>query len=106
MNDTGPERLNSCGCCEDEERTPVVYNDPALEALRYRIGTHGEFLERMLRMIPRTAFGPLPALTRPLTRFTARSTDDPTVALLDACACVFDIVTFYQERIANEGFLR
>ena len=28
------------------------------------------------------------------------------MALIDACACVADVLTFYQERIANEGFLR
>ena len=32
--------------------------------------------------------------------------DDPTIALLDAAATVLDVLTFYQERIANEGFLR
>src|SRR4029077_5293372 len=31
---------------------------------------------------------------------------DPTTALLDAWAVTGDILTFYQERIANEGFLR
>ena len=43
---------------------------------------------------------------RPLGALTARSLDDPTVALLDAWATVADVMTFYQERIANEGFLR
>ena len=32
--------------------------------------------------------------------------DDPAIALLDAWATVGDVLTFYQERIANEGFLR
>jgi len=41
--------------------------------------------------------------SRPLT---VRTTDDAGIALLDAWAVVADIVTFYQERIANEGFLR
>ena len=41
-----------------------------------------------------------------LPELTARDPDDPAIALLDAWATVADVVTFYQERIANEGFLR
>jgi predicted phage baseplate assembly protein len=35
-----------------------------------------------------------------------RDDDDFSIALLDAWATVADVVTFYQERIVNEGFLR
>jgi hypothetical protein len=41
-----------------------------------------------------------------LARLTTRAPDDVTVALLDSVATVADILTFYQERIANEGYLR
>jgi hypothetical protein len=41
-----------------------------------------------------------------LASFSAREATDPAVGLLDAWATVLDVVTFYQERIANEGFLR
>ena len=51
--------------------------------------------------------------TRRRTRTSARSSplttrapDDPAIALLDAWAVVGDVLSFYQERIANEGFLR
>src|SRR5262245_60724583 len=47
-----------------------------------------------------------PNSPRPLARLLARNSDDPTVALVDAAACMADVITFYQERIANEGFLR
>jgi len=36
---------------------------------------------------------------------TIREDDDPSIALIDAWACVLDVLTFYQERIANEGNL-
>ena len=36
---------------------------------------------------------------------TTRAPDDPSIALLDAWAAVLDVIAFYQERIANEGFL-
>src|SRR5260370_12784645 len=37
---------------------------------------------------------------------STRAYDDPSIALLDAWATVADVVTFYEERIANEGYLR
>jgi predicted phage baseplate assembly protein len=43
---------------------------------------------------------------RPLTALTTRDASDPAIALLDGWATVADVLTFYQERIANEGYLR
>ena len=43
---------------------------------------------------------------RPLAALTTRAPDDPGIALLDAWAVAADVLTFYQERIANEGYLR
>ena len=37
---------------------------------------------------------------------TTRDTSDFTIALLDAWATTLDVLTFYQERIANESYLR
>lgn len=73
------------------------HNDPGLSALNYRAGTHASFKAGMLARL-----GKEPALAR----LTTRRDDDPTVALLDAWAVVLDVLTFYQERIANEGFVR
>ena len=42
----------------------------------------------------------------PLRQLTTRRSDDPSIALLDAWALVADVLTFYQARIANEGYLR
>ena len=39
-------------------------------------------------------------------RLTTREKSDFTVALFDAWASLADVLTFYQERLANEGFLR
>lgn len=93
-----------CGCCEGREsRTPAsTLNRPGLEALRVRVGTHATFLETMLA---RLSTHRLPDGGRPLAGLTARTPDDPAVALLDAWATVADVLTFYQERIANEGYL-
>ncbi|MGW3206867.1 putative baseplate assembly protein [Streptomyces sp. NPDC001135] len=72
-------------------------NPPGLGALSYRAGTHAGFKAAMLR-----ALGSDPVLRR----LSTRDDGDPLIAVLDACACMLDVLTFYQERIANEGFLR
>ncbi|UJP02828.1 MAG: putative baseplate assembly protein [Nitrosomonas sp.] len=41
-----------------------------------------------------------------LAQLTSRETGDFSLAIMDAWATVADVLTFYQERIANEGFLR
>jgi hypothetical protein len=97
--------LDPCGCCEGAPADPVVRNAPALPVLSYRVGTHPSFLARMLRRVP-LVFDEPAGSARPLQRLTTRAADDPTIAFLDACAVVADILTFYQERIANEGYLR
>lgn len=83
------------------------YNRPGLPALDYRLGRHDGFLRRM---VSRISFQELPEVegktVRPLRPLTARDGDDPAIALLDAWASVAEVLTFYQERIANEGFLR
>src|SRR6266566_7293346 len=89
-----------CGCCEGIERlTPkAIANRPGLIALVYRAGTHASFLETMLARLSASDFPELRGLT-------IRTADDPSIALLDAWATVADVLTFYQERIANEGYL-
>lgn len=90
-----------CGCCEGTRiLTPLsVANRPGLPALTYRVGTQGTFLETMKARLSSTDYPALAALK-------TREADDPAIALLDAWACVGDVLSFYQERIANEGYLR
>ncbi len=104
-----------CGCCTGiEVITPEPEaNRPGLPALVYRVGTHESFLETMLARLTTLYIdvtpsdGSKPFRMRPLLgKLTTRSSDDPSIALLDAWATVADVLTFYQERIANEGFLR
>jgi hypothetical protein len=91
--------LPDCGCCQGvHARTPALLdNPPGAPTLRYRVGTQATFLAAMQA----TA-----AAEPALRRLRARRTDDPAVALLDAWACVLDVLTFYTERIANESYLR
>jgi hypothetical protein len=104
----------SCGCCEGTERVTPVSNEnrPGLSALAYRAGTHASFLETMLaRMTTMSLPAPVGDEVqtegpRPLLSLKTRDADDASVAFLDAWATVADVLTFYQERIANEGYLR
>ena len=92
---------NDCGCCAGvtvETPAPVL-NRPGLSAVGYRVGTHGQFKSSMLAELSSSA---LPA-TQDLR---TRADDDFTIALLDATAMVADVLTFYQERLVNESFLR
>lgn len=99
--------LDPCGCCEAGVPRRRPHNRAGLPALDYRIGTHPTFLRCGLARLPSQ---PVPAGdprgARPLAGLTTRSGDDPAIALLDAWATVADVLTFYQERIANEGYLR
>jgi hypothetical protein len=107
MSDPIDTSLDNCGCCEGEPALPVLYNRPGLPALSYRAGTYAVFFRRMLAQIGSYTLpdGNFKG-TRPLLALTTRDLDDPSIALLDASAVVADVLTFYQERIANEGFLR
>ncbi|HEY0172794.1 MAG TPA: putative baseplate assembly protein [Pyrinomonadaceae bacterium] len=95
------DELDGCGCCEGTGAvTPVAINNrPGLSAIAYRVGTHARFLESMLAA--------LSDARRPsLRNLNTRDPADFSVALLDAWATVADVLTFYQERVANESFLR
>ncbi|MFW6057977.1 MAG: hypothetical protein ACOC9W_03885 [Persicimonas sp.] len=86
-------------------------NRPGLDAIDYRIGTYSSFFERMLQRlhrqeVPAVGGGPNAEPERPLDKLRTRSSDDPAIAMLDAWATVSDVLTFYQERIANEHYLR
>ncbi|MGA8575391.1 MAG: putative baseplate assembly protein [Candidatus Cybelea sp.] len=93
--------LCTCGCCAGISlQTPRgESNLPGLSAIAYRTGTWGSFLESMLARLSSSDYPALAALK-------TRDNDDFTIALLDASAVVFDILTFYQERLANESYLR
>ena len=108
------DKLDTCGCCEGERRlTPAaIYNPPGLDALTYRAGTHAAFFETMIadlarqEILVKSADGKeVENRLRPLAGLKTRCRDDFAIALLDAWATIADVLTFYQERIANEGYL-
>ncbi len=92
---------STCGCCKGVQAlTPaVILNRPGLSQISYRVGTHGAFMETMLAGLSGASEQALQALT-------VRTEDDPSIAFLECWATVADVLTFYTERIANEGYLR
>jgi predicted phage baseplate assembly protein len=92
---------SSCGCCRGVEAlTPVAErNRPGLDHLEYRVGTYATFFESMKARLSGSAAPARGALR-------TRDSDDPAIAFLDAWAVIGDVLSFYQERIANEGYLR
>jgi len=93
--------LNDCGCCEGV--TAIVprsrQNRPGLPRVSYRLGRHNDFLRSALAALSDPDLGGLHGLT-------TREANDFTIALLDGWATLADVFTFYQERIANESWLR
>jgi ligand-binding sensor domain-containing protein len=87
-----------------EIRPTPIYNRPGLAQLAYRIGDYASFRQRLLASLP-MALRSIES-DAPLAKLTTRDGNDPAIALLDAWAVVADVLTFYQERIANEGYLR
>ena len=92
---------DDCNCCTGlNAQTPAeISNRPGLAAISYRVGTQSQFKASMIAA--------LSDITRPaLQSLKTRADDDFSIALLDASATMADVLTFYQERIANESFLR
>lgn len=95
------QKVTDCDCCTGiDTETPVrIDNPPGLPAIQYRTGDYSRFRESLLA---RLSSSDLPALSQ----LTTRGEGDFTIALCDAVATMMDVLTFYQERIANENYLR
>ena len=85
-----------CGCGAPEFPEEIL-NAPGKDALDYRVAVFGEFKRQMRERL---------VMPDALPDLATRDSDDPVLALTDAWAVSLDILTFYQERIAHEGYLR
>src|SRR5580704_11971324 len=90
-----------CGCCSGiSVLTPQGQSNlPGLPAIAYRTGRWATFKESMLARLSSAKYPALAGLK-------TRDNDDFSIALLDASSMMLDILTFYQERLANESYLR
>lgn len=91
----------NCGCCAGlgQETPASLKNCAGLSALSYRVGDYARFKDTM---VARLSSSDYPVLAR----LTSRQDDDFSIAMLDSTAMVFDVLTFYQERLINESYLR
>lgn len=105
----------TCGCCGGTDKlTPQeILNRPGLPALAYRVGTHATFFETMLARLTDFVLeqgkgenADVGLHRAPLRSLRTRERNDAAIAWLDAWATIAEVLTFYQERIANEGYLR
>ena len=96
-----PPGTETCGCCDGiAASTPTgLFNRAGLNAISYRIGDYAQFRESLQAGLSSSAFPKLAGLR-------TRDSDDYTLGLIDAVACAADVLTFYQERVANESYLR
>jgi uncharacterized phage protein gp47/JayE len=92
-------RSDTCGCCEPSVKPTLVeiQNRPGLSAIAYRVGTFASFRQAMIQAM---------AEAPELDGLRTRESDDYAITILELWAAVADILTFYQERIASEAFLR
>ncbi len=88
-----------CGCCTTPGAAipAEVANRPWLSAIAYRIGTFATFRKALTDELSHTV---------ELAGLTARVSEDYTITAIELWAAVADVLTFYQERLANEAFLR
>ncbi|MFP5286297.1 MAG: hypothetical protein ACLGI9_11220, partial [Thermoanaerobaculia bacterium] len=86
-----------------------IHNSPGQPAIFCRVGTYPTFLKDMLDRLslqtPSSGEGDL-VRRLPLSHWNATDSENWLQALLQAWAVAGDVLTFYSERIANEGYLR
>ena len=75
----------------------AIFNPPNLAAIDYRVGDYVAFRNQLLR--------PLPGETE-LLAWQPSAEGDLAVQMMEWWAYIADILTFYNERIANEAYLR
>ena len=95
------------GCCDPEPAAPAapltIVNAPGLSAIRYRVGTFTTFRRAMLDLVARPDL--LGATPNPFARWHEGTDGDYHTVFLELWAYLGDVLTFYQERIANEAFI-
>jgi len=102
--------FGNCVCATCQARNPATplsqYNRPRLDSIGYRVGTFSSFRQAMLDFITQNPVAnPDPSGAAQTYRLTSRSSDDYAVAMLELWAYVCDVLTFYQQAIANEAYL-
>jgi uncharacterized phage protein gp47/JayE len=99
-----PTTVESPGVA-DPQRSQKMRNRPGLRAISYRLGTYATFRQAMMEKGSSVEVEVDGKPSLPLQGWSTGASGDYGRALLEMWAYLADILTFYQERIANEAFL-
>jgi Baseplate J-like protein len=83
--------------CDGFTHPAVLFNPPGRDAIAYRVGNYITFRRALLQSL---------ANENELTQWRPGAQHDLAVQLVEWWAYLADILTFYNERIANESYLR
>jgi hypothetical protein len=83
--------------CEGFTHPQVIFNPPGQETIAYRVGDYISFRRALLQSL---------ANENELTQWRPGSKRDLAVQIVEWWAYLADILTFYNERIANESYLQ
>jgi hypothetical protein len=83
--------------CEGSSFPEVISNVPGLETLDYRVGDFTSFRNALLQSLPGEV---------ELANWKPSSTSDLALQMIEWWAYLADILTFYNQRIANQDYLR
>ncbi len=93
-----------CGSPPEPLAAPTeVVNAPGLAAIAYRVGTFSTFRRAMLDRVP--AANLLDPPPNPFAQWLEGTPGDYQTMFIELWAYLADILTFYQERIANEAYI-
>jgi uncharacterized phage protein gp47/JayE len=107
------------GCCDGQLAAPaapvLIDNMPGLSAIAYRIGTFSSFRRAMLDRVAAATLldnglssppsSPPNAAPNPFAGWREGTDGDYHTLFIELWAYLADILTFYQERIANEAYI-
>lgn len=97
------------GCCSQGPQPSagplLIYNAPGLSAIQYRIGTFASFRRAMLDRVAAPELLAGESVPNPFANWHEGIDGDYQTMFIELWAYLADILTFYQERIANEAFI-
>lgn len=89
--------------CENFEHPQVISNPPGRDTIAYRVGDYTTFRHALLLPLKDTQGQPQET---ELQNWNPSATGDLALQLVEWWAYLADILTFYNERIANQSYLR
>ncbi|HVN06241.1 MAG TPA: putative baseplate assembly protein [Bryobacteraceae bacterium] len=99
-----PAAVCGCNAAPAPPAVPAIPNNaPGLATIAYRIGTFTSFRQAMLDEVPDPAL--LGTAPNPFLNWRPGADGDYHTLFIEFWAYLADILTFYQERIANEAYL-